>query len=94
MELNIKRLTEEEFSKFAKLIYDESGIYMKDSKITLLSNRLRKRLAALSLNEFSDYYNYLEKLTGEAKRRNMRSSWTSFQLMKHIFSGMKDILKL
>ena len=69
MELNIKRLTEEEFSKFAKLIYDESGIYMKDSKITLLSNRLRKRLAALSLNEFSDYYNYLEKLTGEAKKK-------------------------
>ena len=69
MELNIKRLTEEEFSKFAKLIYDESGIYMKDSKITLLSNRLRKRLAALSLSEFSDYYNYLEKLTGEAKKK-------------------------
>ncbi|HOP29189.1 MAG TPA: protein-glutamate O-methyltransferase CheR [Spirochaetota bacterium] len=69
MELNIKRLTDEEFSKFAKLIYDESGIYMKDSKITLLSNRLRKRLAALSLSEFSDYYNYLEKLTGDAKKK-------------------------
>ncbi len=69
MELNIKRLTEEEFSKFAKLIYDESGIYMKDSKITLLSNRLRKRLAALSLSEFSDYYQYLERLTGDAKKK-------------------------
>ena len=69
MELNIKRLTEEEFSKFAKLIYDESGIYMKDSKITLLSNRLRKRLAALSLSEFSDYYHYLEKLSGDSKKK-------------------------
>lgn len=69
MELNIKRLTDEEFSKFARLIYDESGIYMKDSKITLLSNRLRKRLAALSLSEFSDYYSYLEKLTGDAKKK-------------------------
>lgn len=69
MELNIKRLTEEEFSKFAKLIYDESGIYMKDTKITLLSNRLRKRLAALSLSEFSDYYQYLERLTGDAKKK-------------------------
>lgn len=69
MELNIKRLTDEEFSKFAKLIYDESGIYMKDSKITLLSNRLRKRLTALSLSEFSDYYRYLERLTGDAKKK-------------------------
>lgn len=69
MELNIKRLTEEEFKNFSSLIHKESGIYMKDSKITLLSNRLRKRLNALSLTEFSDYYNYLQKLTGENKRK-------------------------
>ncbi len=69
MELNIKRLTDEEFKKFSALIHNESGIYMKDSKITLLSNRLRKRLNALSLTEFSDYYDYLQKLTGEAKRK-------------------------
>ncbi len=69
MDLTIKRLTPEEFEKFAKLIYDESGIFMKDTKITLLSNRLRKRLSALSLNEFSDYYNYLQKLSGEPKKK-------------------------
>jgi chemotaxis protein methyltransferase CheR len=69
MEFNIKRLTEDEFKKFAKLIYDESGIFLKETKITLLSNRLRKRLQALSLTEFSDYYGYLEKLTGEPKKK-------------------------
>lgn len=69
MEFNIKRLTEEEFKKFAALIYNESGIYMKDSKITLLSNRLRKRLNALSFIEFSDYFNFLQKLTGEDKKK-------------------------
>jgi len=69
MDLTIKRLTAEEFSKFAKLIYDESGIYMKDTKITLLSNRLRKRLSALSLSEFGEYYEYLQKLAGEPKRK-------------------------
>jgi chemotaxis protein methyltransferase CheR len=62
IEPNIKRLTEDEFSKFARLIYDESGIYLKDTKITLLSNRLRKRLQALKIPEFSDYYNYLNSL--------------------------------
>jgi chemotaxis protein methyltransferase CheR len=61
-EFNIQRLTAEEFQKFAKLIYDESGIFMKDTKITLLSNRLRKRLGALNLESFSDYYTYLVSL--------------------------------
>ncbi len=60
---NIKRLSEEEFKRFARLIYDESGIFLKDSKITLLSNRLRKRLQALRLENFADYYDYIDKLT-------------------------------
>jgi chemotaxis protein methyltransferase CheR len=69
MDINIKRLTEEEFQKFSKLIYDESGIFLKDTKLTLLSNRLRKRLQKLRLDEFSDYYNYLQKLSGENKKQ-------------------------
>jgi chemotaxis protein methyltransferase CheR len=69
MEISIKRLTEEEFKKFAKLIYAESGIFLKDSKITLLSNRLRKRLQALNISEFSGYYDHLQSLTGDAKKR-------------------------
>jgi chemotaxis protein methyltransferase CheR len=62
-----KRLTEDEFNKFAKLIHEESGILLKNTKITLLSNRLRKRLNALQIDEFSDYYNYLQKLPGQEK---------------------------
>jgi chemotaxis protein methyltransferase CheR len=69
MEINIKRLTEEEFQKFSKLIYDESGIFLKDTKLTLLSNRLRKRLQKLRFDDFSDYFNYLQKLSGENKKQ-------------------------
>ncbi|MBN1531660.1 MAG: protein-glutamate O-methyltransferase [Spirochaetes bacterium] len=69
MEIQIKRLTEEEFRKFAKLVYEESGIFLKDTKLTLLSNRLRKRLQALRLSEFSDYYNYLQNLTPSEKKQ-------------------------
>ncbi len=64
---NIKRLNEEEFQRFAKLIYEESGIFLKDSKITLLSNRLRKRLQALKLDSFSDYYDYIHGLKDKTK---------------------------
>jgi chemotaxis protein methyltransferase CheR len=66
-EPSIKRLTEEEFNKFSTLIYDESGIYLKDTKITLLSNRLRKRLQALNIAEFSDYYKHLQALPPKEK---------------------------
>jgi chemotaxis protein methyltransferase CheR len=69
MEIIIKRLTDEEFKKFSQLIYNESGIYLKESKITLLSNRLRKRLIPLKLAEFSEYYDHLQSLTGDAKKK-------------------------
>ena len=68
MDINIKRISEKDFKKFSELIYKESGIYLKETKITLLSNRLRKRLQALELNDFSDYYNYLQNLPAQEKR--------------------------
>ena len=64
---NITRLTEQEFEKFAKLIYEESGIFLKSVKITLLSNRLRKRLKALNFETYNEYYNYIQKLTDRSK---------------------------
>ncbi|OHD13066.1 MAG: hypothetical protein A2086_04020 [Spirochaetes bacterium GWD1_27_9] len=54
------RLTESEFEKFATLIHEMAGIYLKESKITLLSNRLRKRLKAKEFSNFDEYYNYLK----------------------------------
>lgn len=69
MEFNIKRLTAEEFGKFADLIYNESGIFLKETKLTLLSNRLRKRLQKLNMNEFSDYFSYLQRISGEEKKK-------------------------
>lgn len=58
---NIPRLTPKEFEKFSKLIYDESGIFLKENKLTLLSNRLRKRLKELNLSDYASYYDYINK---------------------------------
>jgi chemotaxis protein methyltransferase CheR len=63
----ILKLSEDEFKKFAALIYEESGIFLKESKITLLSNRLRKRLIALKLDSYSAYYDYIQKLSNKVK---------------------------
>ncbi len=52
-------LSQDLFTKFTRLIFQLSGIYMKDSKLILLSNRLRKRIKLLNLNTYEEYYNYL-----------------------------------
>ncbi|MDD5067830.1 MAG: hypothetical protein PHF84_12360, partial [bacterium] len=48
-----------DFKRFKDMIYQEAGISLADSKITLLSNRIRKRLKALNIRTFHEYYNYL-----------------------------------
>ncbi len=98
MEIKLKRLTEEEFNKFAKLIYDESGIFLKETKITLLSNRLRKRLYALNLAEFSEYYTYLHSLSGDDKKKEyeelldvVSTNETYFFRNERHFDALKNI---
>lgn len=64
--LDIPDLTEEQFRRFTELIHREAFITLKDAKLTLLSNRLRKRLRALSLRDFESYYRFLQSKTTEA----------------------------
>ena len=47
------------FHKYKELIYNLSGINLSDKKITLLSNRIRKRLKALNFPNYKAYYDYL-----------------------------------
>ena len=97
MDIQIRTLSEDEFAKFSKLIYEESGIYMKDSKLTLLSNRLRKRLNVLSINEFKEYYDYLQELSGELKKKEyeelldvVSTNETYFFRTERQFEALKD----
>jgi len=54
-------LTEKEFVLFKELIYRETGINMSDKKKKLIVARLSKRLRALRLSNFTDYYDYLNE---------------------------------
>lgn len=55
----LKKLTPEQFKLFQQFIYRETGIRMQDGKITLLSNRIRRRLRDLGLDSFEEYYRLL-----------------------------------
>jgi chemotaxis protein methyltransferase CheR len=55
----IPELSVETFERFRELIYREMGIYMRDSKKILVANRLRKRVTALGLASYEEYYRLL-----------------------------------
>jgi len=52
-------LSRDHFELLSHFIYNELGIKLPDSKRTMLSGRLKKRLRHLHLNHFKDYCDYL-----------------------------------
>jgi len=59
LENSDNQLSDELFDRFARLIYKEAGIYLKSSKKILVSNRLRKRIKLLNLQNYENYYDFL-----------------------------------
>jgi chemotaxis protein methyltransferase CheR len=57
--VQVPALSDRTFDRFRDLIYRETGIHMRESKRILVSNRLRKRIVALGLHSYDDYYRYL-----------------------------------
>ncbi len=48
-----------DFRLFQKIIYNEAGINLTEKKLTLLSNRIQKRLKALDISSFHEYHSYV-----------------------------------
>jgi chemotaxis protein methyltransferase CheR len=64
--LNIYKtsLSDSEFNKLSKFIYDNYGIKLPLAKKTMLQSRLLKRLRSLKMNTFGEYINYLFSTEG------------------------------
>jgi chemotaxis protein methyltransferase CheR len=52
-------LTDQEFSRLSKLVYETCGINLHRGKRELLRARLSKRIRELGFGSFGDYYRYL-----------------------------------
>lgn len=52
-------LTTAEFGRFQAFIYERTGIRTADGKVTLLSNRIRRRLRERGIESFAAYYDLL-----------------------------------
>ena len=62
-------ITDQEFALFQRLIYKLAGIHLSDAKKVLLVGRLSRRLKALDLSTFSEYYRLL---TGHEQPEEMQ----------------------
>lgn len=60
-------LTDRDFLLFKKYIYDKVSIDIENLKKVLLRNRLKKRLKALDIGNYGEYYEFL--------RRTGTTSW-------------------
>jgi chemotaxis protein methyltransferase CheR len=57
----VAQLRIEVFKQFADLIYKEAGIHLGEHKQALVSARLGKRMRFLSIQDFKDYYEYIQR---------------------------------
>jgi chemotaxis protein methyltransferase CheR len=60
-------LSTKDFTRLSSFIYNELGIKMPDSKRTMLTGRLAKRLRVNELESFADYCNFLFSPEGQQR---------------------------
>lgn len=64
-------LSDQDFKKFQKKIYELSGIHMTDIKKALIAGRLLKRLRHYGLDNYGDYYRIVENPANKEEERIM-----------------------
>lgn len=65
--MELQQLNQRQFEQFRDFIYEKSGIWVDDRKITLLSNRIRQRLKANDITSFDTYYRSLKSSPSAAE---------------------------
>jgi len=86
--VELKELTPTEFRSFQHVIYEMSGIRIPDTKRTLLSNRVRKRLKAGGFDDFQSYFEHLGSAIGSSELTGLLNAVTTnetyfFRTEKH-----------
>ena len=89
-------MTENDFATIARLLYEDAGIYLADTKATFVYSRLSKRLRSLGLQSFKDYCALVQDRSQTSERMTMLASLTTnvthfFREMHH-FDYLREVL--
>ncbi|BCS52679.1 protein-glutamate O-methyltransferase CheR [Geobacter sp. SVR] len=87
-------MTDELFQLFAKFIYDFAGIRLSDQKKTLMVSRFQKRLRALGLSSYQEYYKRVKADEDETiiMLNCISTNTTKFFRENHHFEYLRDTL--
>jgi len=92
---SVTEISDDEFALFQSLICREAGIHLSASKKPMLISRLMRRVGALNLESFGEYYRHVINDRGEELVRLLDAISTNetwfFRNPKH-FSFVKDSL--
>lgn len=69
--------TNDDFLSIARMLHDDAGIALSESKASLVYSRLAKRLRALGLESFRDYCRFVAGSDGLSERQNMLAALTT-----------------
>lgn len=87
-------LTRKDLAAIADMIYADAGIYLNESKASLVYSRLSKRLRKIGLKSFQDYCELVNSERGADERREMLSqlttNFTKFYREQHHFDHLAD----
>lgn len=87
-------LSRKDLSDIAAMIYADAGIYLNDSKASLVYSRLSKHIRQLGLSGFKEYCALVSSEAGAGPRREMLShlttNFTRFFRENHHFEHLRD----
>ena len=69
--------TTDDFTAIARMLHDDAGIALSESKASLVYSRLAKRLRALGIESFHDYCRLVAGSEGIGERQNMLAALTT-----------------
>ena len=67
----------EDFRRIAAMLHADAGIFLPDTKSTLVYSRLVKRLRLLGMASFRDYCAFLDDASGADERQKMMAALTT-----------------
>ncbi len=87
-------MTRRDLQDIAAMIYQDAGIFMNESKASLVYSRLAKRIRKLGLKSFQAYCQLVSSEAGAQERRQMLSllttNFTRFFREEHHFDHLRD----
>ncbi|MCQ8184564.1 CheR family methyltransferase [Parvularcula maris] len=69
--------TDTDFKQIKGILYDEAGIFLPSTKMSLVYSRLTKRLRALGLKSFYEYVLYVQGSGAKSERRQLVNALTT-----------------